>query len=84
MMTGAGNVVVVMATAGTIVPLYDADAVTPFASVALTVKEYEPDDIAVPLIAPVTLLIDRPAGNPPAVTVNVIGAVPPVVAIVCA
>jgi hypothetical protein len=38
---------------------------------AVTVRLYAPATVGVPVIAPVTPLRDRPAGNDPAVTVNV-------------
>ena len=50
------------------------------ASVAVTVKVDEPAAVGVPESKPV-LESDRPAGSVPVVTANVIGAVPPLVAI---
>ena len=74
--------VVVIATALTIVPLYACVAVTLFASVASIVKVYEPATVGVPVIAPVAVSSDNPVGNDPSDTEKVIGAVPPDVATV--
>lgn len=76
-MSGVGSVAVVIAIADTIEPLYDFEAVTKFASVAVTVKLYAPAALGVPPIAPVDVSSVSPAGSDPAVTANVTGAVPP-------
>jgi hypothetical protein len=76
-MSGAGSVPVVIASVDAIVPLYDCDAVTLLASVAVIVKLYVPPLVGVPLMAPVDAFNERPAGNDPALTVKVTGAVPP-------
>jgi hypothetical protein len=81
-MSGTGSALVVIESAETIVPLYACDAVTLFASVALIVKLYAPAADGVPLIAPVDVSSERPVGSAPAETLNVIGAVPPLVATV--
>ena len=76
-MSGTGSVTVVIASADTMVPLYNWEAVTEFASVAVIVKLYAPDAPGVPLIAPVEVSKLKPFGNAPPVTANVTGAVPP-------
>ena len=82
MTSGVGSVLVVIEIADTIVPLYDCVAVTLFASVASIVKLYEPATVGVPVIAPVAVSSDNPAGSDPNDTENAIGAVPPDVATV--
>jgi hypothetical protein len=77
LISGVGSVVVVIAMSAAIVPLYDCDAVTPFASVAVMVNAYAPAAAAVPVIAPVEAFKVNPVGNDPAETENVTGAVPP-------
>ena len=57
-------------------------AVAPRLSEALTVNVEFAGVVGVPVMAPVALLIDRPAGNKPAVTAKVIVPEPPVVATV--
>ena len=76
-MSGTGSVPVVIEIAETMVPLYDCDAVTEFASVAVTVKLYAPAAVDVPLIAPVDVSRLKPAGSAPEVILNATGAVPP-------
>ena len=81
-MSGTGSVTVVIASADTMVPLYNWEAVTEFASVAVIVKLYAPDAPGVPLIAPVDVSKLKPAGSDPRDTENATGAVPPDVATV--
>ena len=76
-MSGAGSVPVVIASVDAIVPLYDCDAVTLLASVAVIVKLYVPPLVGVPLMTPEDVLSERPVGSAPAVSANVMGAVPP-------
>jgi hypothetical protein len=80
---GTGSVTVAIASAGTIVPLYVCVAVTAFASVAVTANVYGPEAPGVPLITPLDAFKVKPDGSDPDVMANVIGAVPPVVWIVC-
>jgi hypothetical protein len=82
LMSGVGNVLVVIVSDAAIVPVYSFVAVTELASVAVTVKSYAPAADGVPLIAPVVEPKDRPVGSAPALTENAIGAVPPLVATV--
>ena len=49
----------------------------PLASTALIVKLKVPDEVGVPVIAPVAGLSDSPLGSAPAETENVYGATPP-------
>ena len=77
MTSGVGSVAVVMASAETTVTLYDCDAVTLFASVAVIVKLYVPALVGVPLMTPVDAFSESPEGSAPAVSANVMGAVPP-------
>jgi hypothetical protein len=76
-MSGAGSVAVAIATVEAIVPLYACDAVTLLLSVAVTVKLYAPALVGVPLMTPEDVLSERPVGSAPAVSANVMGAVPP-------
>ena len=52
-------------------------AVAPLASVALTVKLLVPAVVGVPLISPVLVLSDSPAGRLPVAIAHVIGLLPP-------
>jgi hypothetical protein len=79
-MSGTGSVTVEMASADAIVPLYSCDAVTLFASFAVTVKLYAPEAPGVPLIVPVEVSKLKPDGKAPPEIENVTGAVPPLVA----
>ena len=79
---GKETVVIVIDAGAEMVPEYACDAVTPFASVAVTVNEYAPEVVGVPVIVPDVALSDRLAGSAPAVAAKAIGAVPPEVAIV--
>jgi hypothetical protein len=45
--------------------------------VAVIVKLYVPALVGVPLMTPVDAFSERPAGNAPAVSAKVMGAVPP-------
>jgi hypothetical protein len=81
-MSGVGNVLVVIASAAAIVPVYSLVDVIEFASVAVIVKSYAPAAVGVPEIAPVDVSRLRPVGNAPADTENATGAVPPLVATV--
>jgi hypothetical protein len=65
--SGVGSVAVVIDSAETMVPPYACDAVTLFVSVAVTVKLYAPAADGVPLITPVDVSSERPAGSDPAV-----------------
>ena len=76
-MSGTGSVTVAIASADTMVPLYNCESVTELASVAVIVKLYAPDAPGVPLIAPVEVSKLKPVGNDPADTENATGAVPP-------
>ena len=60
------------------VKLYAVDPVAPRLSVAVIVKLNEPDEVGVPVIAPVDVFKDKPAGKVPAETLYVIAPVPPV------
>ena len=66
-----------MASAGTMDPLNDWEAVTAFASRAVTVNEYAPEIVGVPLMVPVDVSRFKPAGSVPLLIANVTGAVPP-------
>jgi hypothetical protein len=71
--------VVVVISGATAVLLTDPEKACeelPTALVACTVKLYVPEAEGVPLIRPVVLWMLRPAGNAPAVIVNVKGDVP--------
>ena len=62
--------------------MYAVDPVAPRLSVAVIVKLNEPDDVGVPVIAPVDVFNDSPVGSAPALTAYVYGAVPPEAVIV--
>ena len=76
------SVVVVIATGALIVTVYDCVVNAPALSRAWMVNVVEPTAVGVPDITPVLELIINPAGKLPTETLNVSGAVPPVVAIV--
>jgi hypothetical protein len=73
---GSGDAVVIV-NGETIVIDRLADALSWFASFTVTLAVLVPAAVGVPLITPVEVLIDSPAGRPVADQVN--GVVPPVV-----
>lgn len=84
LMTGGGNVSVVIASAAAIVPLYARVATAALLSVAITVNAKTPAAAGVPLMAPVDAFNVKPDGSEPDVIANVTGALPPDVCTVCA
>jgi hypothetical protein len=78
-----GNVVVVMVGPNEISIESCFDAVAPTLSVTRNVTSEFPITVGVPLMFPVLAFKDKPVGSEPEVMVQLSGAVPPVLAMVC-